>query len=93
MFEKFLIPAYAAKPDGYYQVHSGPIRPDDLLWSPMEKIYRRADDPEWLFPAPEDAELACCVIRKARYEKAPEQTSRAYTIKRVPLTPAQGDLF
>lgn len=78
--EKDLKHALVSKPAGYYHVRDGGILPDDLLWSPMEKIYRRADDPEWMFPAPDDADLACCVIRKARYEKPPNQTERRYRL-------------
>lgn len=72
---------------------SGPILADDLMFSPCEGIWRRADDPEWQFPAPEDAELAFCVVRKAAYRPAPEQSVRTYTIRREAVAGEQVRLF
>jgi hypothetical protein len=86
-------------PEGYYRVREGKLQPDDLVLSVMEKIFLRADDPTWLFPAI-DAENVTCAIRKARHAVAAGQSTRSYQIKRPPEserpnadTPTQTALF
>lgn len=41
--------ASQARPDGYYRVKWGKVRPDDLVWSIFERKFLRADA-EWPFP-------------------------------------------
>jgi hypothetical protein len=84
-------------PEGYYRVREGKLQPDDLVLSVMERTFRRADDPTWLFPAI-DAENVTCAVRKARHVAAAGQSSRSYQISRTEEkppdpAPAQTTLF
>jgi hypothetical protein len=73
------------KPEGYYRVQGGTIRPDDLVWSCFEREFLPASDPGWRFPPTIDN--SACVIRKARHEAAPGQQIRSYQLKRQPDAP------
>lgn len=100
---KYELQALSERPDGYYRITCGELAPDDLVWSVMEKIWRRADDPTWMHPAT-DAENVTCAMRKARHAAASGQSTRTYQIPRTqekppavsderPTEPTQSTLF
>lgn len=71
-------------PRGYYRVTEGEIRADDLVWSVMEKKWRRNDDPEWNDATPHDVDGLACVMRKA---VSGFTATRPYTMPRRRPTP------
>lgn len=92
MYDRYQTQAQEAKPPGYVRVTHGTLRPDDLVWSIMESKYRRADDPEWLFPAT-DLEFICYAIRYVgKYPDVAKQIEKPEIPTPAPST-SQRDLF
>lgn len=81
--------AFDMKPEGFVRVRSGPIFDDDLIFSEFERPprFRRADDPEWQGPPLDDAGDATFLCRRPRYQAAPGQSTRSYTIRKPAMTP------